>query len=244
MTTVTLSAWADSQPYPGTGRKNDHTVYSRVDLGLFLVADGMAGEMGEYASAAACSWIFTALQQRPKRRGEDMVERIRRAFVDANAEIVGLASDNPQFRDMKATVGCLQIENYTANVANLGNTRVYYLPGGSSSSRRERLEQLTVDHSDGARNKAPFDDPSYERLYNYLGNPEVDTFDPFQRTLQIKPGDRFLVCSFAVAKAIGDAGLEFVLRTNDTAEAAGLSIMRGLEARAKGNHTVVVVDVD
>jgi PPM family protein phosphatase len=107
---------------------------------VFAVADGMGGHLaGEVASAAALEPI-AALDGTLFSSASQAAEALTAAVTEANAHVVALASDNPQFRGMGTTLTAILIEGIRIHVAHVGDSRAYLL-------RNNQLSRLTIDHT-------------------------------------------------------------------------------------------------
>jgi PPM family protein phosphatase len=122
------------------------------ELGLFFVADGMGGHSsGERASAlvvAVMRELFeeTAAQTEgtlPFKMDETksyQENRLVAAAQLANRRLWELCEREPTCRGLGSTVAAVSVFDGRAQIAHVGDSRVYRLQGGA-------LEQLTRDHS-------------------------------------------------------------------------------------------------
>ncbi len=118
-------------------RNNEDSFYTDPDRGIFLVVDGIGGHnAGEKAAAIAVEFIRARLE-RPSGAPET---RIREAIAIANNEILKAARSNPEWDGMACVLTLALIENGTAFVGHVGDSRLYCL-------RRGKIQKLTRDHS-------------------------------------------------------------------------------------------------
>jgi protein phosphatase len=137
------------------GRKrkgNEDTVFVNFEHKLFVVADGMGGHAaGEVASRVAADAIneFILLTA-----GDDQItwpfgldesisydgNRLKTAIRYANRKVLETTRDKAEYEGMATTVAAVLVDDRTANLAHVGDSRVYLLHEG-------RLSQLTSDHS-------------------------------------------------------------------------------------------------
>src|SRR5713226_2376333 len=115
------------------------------DLTVCVVADGMGGQQaGEVASKRAVDILPRELKKNlvnvtdPERTRQ----LIREAVVQANAEIIDMASMDRDLTNMGTTV-VMAVWRKGSNsiyLASIGDSRAYLIHGN-------KIEQLTIDHS-------------------------------------------------------------------------------------------------
>jgi serine/threonine protein phosphatase PrpC len=106
---------------------------------LMIVSDGMGGAAaGEIASEIAVKTVREALMEVPA--NPDVCDQLKTATLKANAEVWNFAEQNPQFRGMGATLTAVLIQQATAYIAQVGDSRAYLVRGDS-------IKQLTKDQS-------------------------------------------------------------------------------------------------
>jgi len=137
-----------------TGRVREHNedaIGSNMDAGLLVLADGMGGyNAGEVASAIAVKTVLEFVAeacQREQRAALDAESRLMRqtiilrdAITRANKIIHQTARSQPQCEGMGTTIAACLFHDNRVSLAHVGDSRIYRL-------RRNRLEQLTMDHS-------------------------------------------------------------------------------------------------
>jgi protein phosphatase/serine/threonine-protein phosphatase Stp1 len=225
----------------GTVRTNNEDSFvSRPEIGLWMVADGAGGhEHGEIASRM----LAGALEGATGVAGSDLIAEIRahvarthlelRARADAEADRSGhpitIASTIVIFLARGAHYACLWA----------GDSRIYRLRGGE-------LAQLTRDHSlvqtlvdEGAISPDDAErHPHANIITRAIGaegpDPELDKI-----TDRAEPGDRFLLCSDGLNKAL-DSPL--IARLTGTDDPARRLIDAALEYGVRDNVTAVVVE--
>jgi PPM family protein phosphatase len=216
---------------------------------LFLVADGMGGQMaGEQASLMAIQIIPKGLSRRlpPGESDEKVVQKaIREAVAEANHEILGLSATGSEYSSMGTTVVLALFRNDRVYVAGIGDSRAYRL-------RQGRLEQLTEDHSlADALGKAgtitPAEVPNHKYknvLYLYLGSKDAREGPEEVRCLDVLPGDRFLMASDGLTGVVSDEELAYVLGTCPDPQQASRQLKElALANQSKDNVTCLVIHV-
>jgi PPM family protein phosphatase len=209
---------------------------------LFAVADGMGGaQAGELASQIAAA----AIEERTGTdgRGEEAVaELVRRA----NERVYRRATEDPAAAGMgtTATVALVDVRAGTIAIGHVGDSRAYRLRDGV-------LEQLTADHSLVAElvrsgrltEEEAVDHPHRSVITRALGtDPDVDV-DAL--TVEIAPGDLYLICSDGLTHMLPDAD---VLATatagdGDPDRMAALLVEAANRAGGEDNITVIVFEI-
>jgi len=202
---------------------------------LFAVADGMGGHRaGEVASAGA----IRTLQ---KEAGHD-TDSLVAAVQSANRVVHAEAAANPDLTGMGTTITAMMTTQDSAQIVHVGDSRAYLL-------REGRLRRLTQDHTVVDRlareGKIPADEvdrhPQRSVLERALGvGPEVDVD---VQLLDVRPGDRLLLCTDGLTSMLDDDEIrEILLTESDPQTAAQALIDAALAAGGKDNVTAVIVD--
>jgi serine/threonine protein phosphatase PrpC len=104
-----------------------------------IVSDGMGGAAaGEIASEMAVKTVRESLMEVPATL--DVCEQLKTATEKANTQIWNYAEQHPQFKGMGATLTAVLIQQATAYIAQIGDSRAYLVRAGS-------IKQLTKDQS-------------------------------------------------------------------------------------------------
>lgn len=206
------------------------TLRTPVCFGVF---DGMGGEArGEEASYLAAKTLKDVVEN----NGAG-TQTILRALDKSNLAICE-ASDWYREGLMGSTAVTLCVDSEQAHVCNLGDSRAYLL-------RAERLRQLSEDHTDralleacGVKNRRP-------RLTQHLGIPPAElTLEPHCASIEIRPGDRFLLCSDGLTDMVQVAELEQILRIgSDAASIAAILMKAALQNGGRDNITIIVCEI-
>ncbi len=211
---------------------------------LFVVADGMGGHAGgDVASAIALKRIIEA--DRVFASADDAEFALQSSLTAANAMLAETVFEHPELTGMGTTVSAILRSGDKIAIAHIGDSRIYLLRDG-------QLKQITADHTfvqrlvDSGR-ITPEEAAVHPRrsvLMRVLGDvdaaPEIDT-----TVYDLKPGDRWLLCSDGLSSYVSDDRIEAVLKANPGARDAGDRLVKeSLDQGAPDNVTVVVVDVD
>lgn len=126
---------------PGRRRpSNEDSFLADQEHGLFVVADGMGGHAaGEVASKLAVETVERNLRQASQSE-EDTSASIQRAISEANQAIVEQTQARPDLQGMGTTLVMALVENATAWIGHVGDSRAYRIRGDS-------IQLLTRDHS-------------------------------------------------------------------------------------------------
>ncbi|HXG66113.1 MAG TPA: protein phosphatase 2C domain-containing protein [Blastocatellia bacterium] len=209
------------------------------ERGLFAVFDGVGGQRaGEVASQTAAETIEEALAGTDARLAPDL---IRRAIEFANRDIYELAESDPAYRTMATTVALLHLDHDRATIAHVGDSRVYRLEDG-------RIYRETIDHTDlndrvragliSAEQAAGQEESNV--INRALGvGAEVDVEI---KTIRLREGTRFLLCSDGVYKHLTDEEIARMLAAYEDPQRAAEELKRAVYERgADDNLTAIIV---
>ncbi|TMK68045.1 MAG: Stp1/IreP family PP2C-type Ser/Thr phosphatase [Actinobacteria bacterium] len=202
---------------------------------LFAVADGMGGHRGgEVASQLAVE----TLEKLFKEGAGDLPDQVQ----EANRVVFERSVLDRKVAGMGTTLTAALVEGDRVRLAHVGDSRAYLLRDGT-------LRLLTEDHtlvhrmvSEGEISKEEAEThPQRSVLTRALG---VDTVvDVDDDSLQVRPGDRLLLCTDGLTSMVSEDEIEEVLRTvPDPQEAAQRLVRRANEAGGVDNTTVVILD--
>nr|WP_041651776.1 PP2C family serine/threonine-protein phosphatase [Pseudarthrobacter phenanthrenivorans] len=219
--------------------KNDDSAY--VGRHLAVVADGMGGHAGGDVASAA-----TVLDMIHLDRGDydgDAGTVLADEIQTANSLLSELVHQNPKLAGMGTTVTALLLAEGKLHFAHIGDSRAYRLRG-------DEFKQVSVDHTfvqrlidEGRlRPEEAETHPHKNVLMRVLGDvdasPELDL-----DTLDVRPGDRWLLCSDGLNYVAGHAVERTVRETKDLRECVETLVDLTLEAGSPDNVTVVMVEI-
>ncbi len=219
------------------------------DMTLAIVADGMGGQAaGEVASKRAIEVVPRELKRHlvGALSHEQTKGVIRKAVVQANEEIMELASLERDLKNMGTTIvmAVWRQGSTILHIANLGDSRAYLIRG-------KKLEQLTVDHSIAQAlveaktiSAAEARTHRYRNvLWKYLGSNEVGE-GPEVKAVQIQAGDRLLLCTDGLSGVVSDEQLLNFLKDHaDPQQCADGLGQLALDCGSKDNVSCIVIDV-
>ncbi len=122
------------------GPTNEDSLHVDVDLGLFIVADGMGGHnAGEVASKIAVDVTAKSVTEGLK-ASKKAEQAVREAIAYANKSIFAKSLNNPAWEDMGTTMLTAIVINRQVIIGHVGDSRAYLIRSGE-------IEQLTNDHT-------------------------------------------------------------------------------------------------
>lgn len=215
-----------------------------ADLDAAAVFDGMGGEAsGEVASLSAASDMEPIM-------GINVGEELERQITRLNAGVCEKMSALGAGRMGCTIAGVYFFDNKVVS-ANVGDSRCYLF-------RDNNLFLLSHDHSEGQRmldmgqgtEEEIRDSRKWHVLTQCLGiYPDEFMVEPYvSEIMELKVGDRFLVCSDGITDPMRDSDIEMVMRDSvnnqhDIKQSAEALIDYALTHEGKDNVTVVLVDV-
>ncbi|ELR99466.1 Stp1/IreP family PP2C-type Ser/Thr phosphatase [Gloeocapsa sp. PCC 73106] len=207
---------------------------------FFIVADGMGGHAGgQEASSIAIKEIQAYLEKHwDDPTATDIL--LEQAFSQANQGILKDQSEHPDRGDMGTTAVLLLFRGEASWAAHVGDSRLYRL-------RAANLEQVTEDHTwvaraikngDLTREEARIH-PWRHVLSQCLGRKDIYQID--LQTVEVQPGDRFLLCSDGLTEEVPDELISKLLAETPE-QAAQMLVEEAKEAGGSDNITVVIVE--
>ena len=195
-----------------TGRRRPQNEDTFVcDPPLFAVCDGVGGaQAGEIASRLAAN----ALEERPRGAlGEGVLVEL---LLAANERIYRHALDDPNAAGMGTVVTALLVDEAAETVAigHVGDSRAYRLRDGA-------LEQLTPDHSlvgelvrAGRLSEEEAEQHPHRSVITRAVGTEP-TLEVETMTMELSPGDLFLICSDGLTDIVRDSEIVDVILAAD-----------------------------
>ncbi len=230
--------YATAQTDPGLRRKrNEDSLLTRADDGLFVVADGMGGHRGgAFASTLAVETIGRAYRDRsfignPHAELPAAASELARALHMANTAIFQAAKAK-ELAGMGTTI-CAALfspKKERLYIAHVGDSRLYRLRDGV-------LTQITSDHTMSVFGVTG---PESAHLSRAVGIwPAVPIDIVFAVPL---PNDVYLLCSDGLTKMLSDETIGTVLRAEEEPEKAVERLIFFANAHGgKDNITVILI---
>jgi serine/threonine protein phosphatase PrpC len=196
---------------------------------------------GEVASELAAKVIWREMKNTGATRDPEVFARLlRRATRVANHDVHAMSKREPGLRGMGTTVSAAGIAGDRLVVATVGDSRAYVLRNGE-------IVQVTRDQSlSSALIAAGHDAEQAERagsaILQALG--VGDDVEPSLSIIELRRGDRILLCSDGLHGLVGDPALRLLMsEPHSVAEAVSLLVTAARAAGGSDNITAVVADV-
>lgn len=228
----------------GMVRPRNEDSFSSVSLGkwsLYVVADGMGGhDAGEVASRIAVETVCREIEEHVK-QNEDPLRLIEHVVQQANSDVKKEGAHRGS--NMGTTLSLALVADNTAYIANVGDSRVYWMENGS-------ITQITQDHSlvaklvamgkmtkEEARNH-----PKSNLLYRTIGTDENIKVDTFR--VELKKGGNLMLCTDGLWGEVSDEKIHQTVFSGKDARTASEELVRMANAHGgKDNITAIVVKV-
>lgn len=231
--------------------KNEDNIFVDGELKFFVVCDGMGGHnAGEVASALACETVRKYVVERLRLDQPDDTARptyflsvLREAVGEACREVYVTAHANPEYRGMGTTLTALLIAGSRAYFAHVGDSRLFLFRNG-------KLHQLSQDHTfveemvqRGIIDRAQAANHPYQHvLARSLGTQESVLADTL--SVELVPGDHFLLCSDGVPDAVSTEELCSALSAGTAKQICEGLIQDALDAQCSDNVSVIIVQIE
>lgn len=211
-----------------------------------LVADGVGGAAaGEVASATAAYVVSaTALARFGAAPPSVAREAVGRALQALRA---GVAAE-PALEGMATTLTGVLTDGRTVALLHAGDSRAYRWRAGT-------LVRLTRDHSyvqqllddglldPGAAATHPWRHVVVRSLHSG-GEVAEESVAVDVTLLELRPGDRLMICSDGVSDLVPERRIAAVLGLEEPVAAAAVLVQDALEAGGRDNATAVVLDLE
>ena len=246
---------ADAQSDVGRKRKgNEDAHFLNDEQRLYVVADGLGGHAaGEVASRVAVDAIAEFVELTGGNQEitwpfglDDTISyegnRLKTAVRHANTRVIEATRESAEYEGMATTVAAVLVDGDIANLAHVGDSRIYLWNG-------ESIEQLTRDHS-----------WVNEQIENGAISPEQARSHPLRNVVtralggradlvvdiqsrRMEPGNMLLLCSDGLTTMVPDDGIARILRESegDVARATSALVSEANERGGEDNITVVLL---
>jgi PPM family protein phosphatase len=197
------------------GRKrsqNQDSISSRIELGLFVVADGMGGHRGGEAASqmavAAIPEVVAHCQADPNWQPRNVIAQ---AIRKANENIYTRSQHDPALQGMGTTSVALLFKDNSLTIGHVGDSRAYFIRDGG-------IWQITRDHSlVQEKLRAGIitrDEVKTDRMKNVItrsvGFEAVVNVEIYE--METRPGDKFLICSDGLSGLVEDQQILSLMR--------------------------------
>ena len=200
---------------PGRVRpeNQDYMGYYETHLGhLFIVCDGMGGEVGgRQASQMGVEAIARVFQLSNSQA--DVRHVLTTALEVANREIFEAGRAHPELKGMGTTCAIGVVNGNQAHIAHVGDSRVYLIRDGNALllTRDHSFVQEMMDDGKISASEAQ-DHPDRNIITRALGiKPEVEA-EVLTEAIHIEEDDRLLLCSDGLTNLVGDEEIAEIAR--------------------------------
>jgi protein phosphatase len=207
----------------------DNNVY------LFAVADGVgSGYSGDKMSAYTINYLLSAINLN-HHKAIPWEEVLYQAIHNANTEIRNFLLNLQQHGG--TTLTALVIEEWTATISHLGDSRLYLL-------RNKMLKQISQDHSEEI---ASDDISTLDKvetqfvLSKAIG--KTNQVEPDLMTLKLQPDDRLLLCTDGITGRIADDELSQLLSDAPIINLARQLVQLSNQRNNTDNASAIVIDI-
>jgi protein phosphatase len=212
------------------------------DLGLYLVADGMADDRAPQIIVERLPQLLRQSQADLQNIADPKAaEAVRKAFSELSVEIRDQSRRDPELPEMAATIVMALVRDQHALIAHLGDCRAYLWREGF-------LEQLTRDHTLVQRLLGlGVLKPEQASRFPLGGGPTSyigmkGEAQPAARLLPLWPGDWLLLSSDGLTHMINDWAIHDIFTQNsDPSDACQRLVNAANEAGGRDNISVLVV---
>ncbi|WP_028243551.1 Stp1/IreP family PP2C-type Ser/Thr phosphatase [Pseudobutyrivibrio ruminis] len=207
---------------------------------LYIVADGMGGELaGDYASAKCVEIIVDEIKNSTEL---ETVRIFEKAIQLANNKIYTESQSDPSKAGMGTTLVLATVFDGHLYVANVGDSRLYV-------ATKDRLKQITKDHSVVAElvrtGELDAIDAKYDKRKNMItraigaeSSIAADYFD-----VAINGGEHILICSDGLTNMVEDDEIYSVITSDNTIANRGNRLIELANAHGgKDNVSVIIIE--
>jgi PPM family protein phosphatase len=209
---------------------------------LLVVCDGMGGvDGGEIASELAARVMWREMKKTPDTRDPEVFARLlRRAVRVANHDVHAMARREAGLRGMGTTLSAAGVVADRLILATVGDSRAYVLRAGAliQVTRDQSLHSALLAAGHSANEAAS----AGGAILQALGVGE--DCEPSLSIIELRRGDRILLCSDGLYGLVGDPALALLLSEPHTvAEAVRLLVAAARAAGGSDNITALVLSV-
>ena len=240
--------------HTGNVRKmNEDAFQVDLDLGLFIVADGMGGHnAGEVASGLTVEAVHAFMVR--SRSGEDVTwpygvdrqlsfdaNRLRTAFKLANRRVFRAAETRDEYTGMGTTAVAVHVDDETMVLAAVGDSRIYSCVDGKLeqlTTDDSWVQSITKDHPDAIADVAKH--PMRHVLTKVIG--ARDEFDVEIIERRTRVDETLLLCSDGLHGELSDVEIAITLDGDTGTPQLAERLVEAVLARpARDNVTAVVI---
>lgn len=224
---------------------NQDSYYVDEEAGrFFIVADGMGGHAGGQEASQIAAELISQYLREHWETDIPTPELLQQAILAANQGILEDQDSHPERGDMGTTVVLIAFRHDGNWRAHIGDSRLYCF-------RQGQLLQVTEDHTWVARALKMGDlepeqiktHPWRHVLFQCLGRRDLTQAEI--STLEVKPGDVFLLCSDGLTEEVEDPMISEILQATSEPEVVAPKLIEAAkDGGGSDNITVIIVCQD
>jgi len=208
---------------------------------LLAIADGMGGHVaGEVASSVTISALTGLDDEVP---ADHLLDELAAAVASASNTLHEMSVEDPSLEGMGTTLTALLWSGTTVAICHIGDSRAYLLRDGE-------LRQITRDHTlvqslvdDGRLSPAQAATHPQRSLVMRALQSGTEA-EPDLSTIEVKAGDRYLLCSDGLSDVVSEETLHDTLtRCTDREQAVAQLIDLAIRGGGPDNITCIVADI-
>lgn len=215
---------------------------------MAVLADGMGGlAMGAEASQLAVTSVLDAYEARSQQ--EPIDESLFKVVHQANNAVKEYAYSIGQEHEMGTTLVAAVVQQDHLYWASVGDSRIYlYRDGNMIQLNKDHVygQELQEQVARGLMSREEAENhPERDALTSYIGIPVLEKIDISHRPVQIKPGDKIMLCSDGLYRTLSKQEMLAYLE-RDAQEACDSMIDAVLARRRpyQDNTTILVLEVE
>ena len=227
----------------GRFRSQNQDVFASEPIGglglVAVVCDGMGGaKAGDVASARTRDVILGTLRDQSLRDGKTSIGGLLRTALErANELVYTMAQQDEDMRGMGTTAVVAVIRDGSACIANVGDSRAYWIGSGIRQITRDHsVVQLLVEHGQLTPEEALVH-PKRHIITRAIGAEPTVEAELFDLPLE---GGALLLCTDGLSGVVPPEAIASVVR-EDPVRAPGELIRMALEMGSTDNVTALVV---
>lgn len=219
--------------HPGRQRsENQDAFVANVTSGIWAVADGMGGHAEGRVASSMVRDALAAIE--PQVNLAASVAAVKAALSEVNAYLHSMSLRRIDPVVSGTTVVAVVVDGTHGVCLWSGDSRLYRLRG-------DELTQLSVDHSEDEERTGSDGLTRRSNVITRAIGGRVD-LELEQLSLDVRVGDRLLLCSDGLYRELSTARIHELLRNGDALATTDTMIKQVLLGPATDNVTVVVID--
>ena len=223
-------------PLPDQGSQNDH---------LFIVCDGVGGaRKGEIASSLVANGFadyFTSNPPGPV---------VSQDYLDAGlekveAEFSEYIHEHPECRGMATTITMLHFDEGGALFVWAGDSRINHFRNGEilyKTNDHSLVNELFIQGHITEDQIATH--PQRNVILRAIKGSDDRTELDFSRTMDVEPGDRFMLCSDGILESFSDQELSALFKEKDNLGQISIALKQKCEEHSNDNYSAYLIEVE